>query len=295
MSATDANELVSIALPARNRESSIGEAIRSALGQTYPHFELIVVDDGSTDSTADVARSFSDERITVVRTESGGVSRARNVALGLMKGRYVAFLDSDDIYLPKKLESQVALLRSRPDIMCAYSPYIEIHKGVEKYHPCGMGEGDLFIKMFKGSFVNVNTILIRKECADAVGGFPDGFTTLEDYDYFLRLAERYTFGRVAETSSVYRMSERDEADDTSNYLHYLKYIDGCPERFEKLRRNMKAYNWKRGKVLYGLGKSHFRAGRMHEAEKTIREALKYRWQPDVAFFLIKHKRKLRSG
>jgi len=90
------------------------------------------------------------------------------------------------------------------------------------------------------------------------------------------------------------MSERDEADDTANYLHYLEYIDGCPERFEKLRGNMKAYDWKRGKVLYGLGKSHFRAGRFEEAEKTIREALKYRWQPDVAFFLFKRLRKLRS-
>lgn len=284
---------VSIILPAYNRGHVIATAIQSVLDQTFSHFELLVVDDGSTDDTAAVVNNFSDDRIKYIPVKHGGVSRARNHALKIMGGDYVAFIDSDDVYLPKKLEAQVSFLEAHPKFHVAYSPYIEKFKGNEKLHKCDNGNGNVFCKLFKNSFVNVNSILIRKDAAEAVGGFPENFTTLEDFDFFLRLADRFLWGFVDEVSSEYRMAERNQSHDTDNYLHYLEYVKSAPEKFETLKKNPAVYRWKYGKVLYGLGKSHMRAGRLEEAEKTIAEALKHRWQPDVLLTLYKCKKKLR--
>ena len=285
---------VSIILPTHNRGHVIPDAIRSVLEQTHRDFELLIVDDASDDDTQEKVQAFDDTRIQYHRVPRGGVSRARNFALERVAGDYVAFIDSDDLYLPRKLEAQVAFLEANPQVMVAYSPYVEVHRGKETFHSCRQKGQRVFLEMFKGSFVNVNSILVRREAAAAVGGFPEDFTTLEDFDFFLRLAEKYPFGFVEETSSVYRMSDRDEGGDIDRYLHYLEFVKGCRDRFEPLRKNPRAWRWKYGKVLFGLGKSYFRAGDYAEAERRIRESLANRWQPDAWLFYRKCKKKLKT-
>ena len=118
---TSQSELVSIMMPAYNAEKHIAEAIESVLAQTYLHWELLVVDDGSTDKTAVIAEKYTDSRIKYIHKENGGEASARNVALDISQGAFIAYLDSDDVWLPHHLEITMSYLQRSPEMDAVYT------------------------------------------------------------------------------------------------------------------------------------------------------------------------------
>src|SRR4051812_6975653 len=116
--------LVSVIVPAFNDERYLGEALKSALAQDYANKEIIVVDDGSTDSTPQILSTFSRE-IRVFRQSNGGAPVARNAAIAQARGKYLAFLDADDLWLPQKLSAQITYLEAHPDVGMVYSAWAE--------------------------------------------------------------------------------------------------------------------------------------------------------------------------
>lgn len=182
---------VTVVIPTYNRAQFIAEAIQSVLEQTFRDFELIVVDDGSTDDTAAVVSRFTDPRLRYIYQTNQERSAARNHGLRLARGEYVAFLDSDDVWLPAKLEHQVALLDARPAMGLVYTgAYIfEGQCTFMEQRPRCRGEV-LKALLMEDNVVcgSASTALVRRACFDSVGSFDENLRACEDWDMWLRLA-----------------------------------------------------------------------------------------------------------
>jgi len=184
--------LISVIIPTYNRGWIIKEAIDSVLSQDYRDFELIIVDDGSTDNTLEILNSYQDD-ITVLRQNNHGVSAARNRGIMAASGRFVAFLDSDDLWLPQKLSSQVDYFNLNPDAIICQTEEIWIRKSVrvnpKKRHkkPRGM----IFEQSLALCLVSPSAVMIRRSLFDEVGFFDEKLPVCEDYDLWLRISCRF--------------------------------------------------------------------------------------------------------
>jgi len=183
---------VSVIIPTYNRGWILKEAIDSVLAQDYKGFELIVVDDGSTDNTREILDSYGRD-IIVLRQTNQGVSAARNRGIAEARGRLVAFLDSDDIWLPRKLLRQVDFFNSTPAAVVNQTEEIWIRNGVrvnpKNRHrkPSGM----IFERSLGLCLVSPSAVMIPKNLFNAVGVFDENLPACEDYDLWLRISCRY--------------------------------------------------------------------------------------------------------
>jgi glycosyltransferase involved in cell wall biosynthesis len=183
---------VSIIIPTFNRAWSIKRAVDSVLAQDYQNIELIVVDDGSTDETPDQLASYGNT-ISRIRQKNKGVSAARNRGIAAASGRLIAFLDSDDYWLPQKLSTQVDFFLSHPDALICQTEETWIKNGRQmnpkKRHqkPSGM----MFSPSLHLCLISPSAVMVRKELLDDVGIFDETLPACEDYDLWLRATCRY--------------------------------------------------------------------------------------------------------
>ncbi|MCC7176508.1 MAG: glycosyltransferase [Bryobacterales bacterium] len=207
--------LVSVMMPAYNAERHIRQAIESALGQHYPDWELLIVNDGSTDGTAEIARGFTDARIRVIDQPNGGEAAARNTALRHMKGEFVSFLDTDDAYYPEHLEVIVGRLRSDPSLDAAYSDgYYCDQSGTvlqtlssRRLQPA---EGCIFEQVvYSSSMLGPPLcVVLRRRLAEELGLLFDTSITIgPDWDFFTRFSERARFAYVDRPTCLYRLHD----------------------------------------------------------------------------------------
>lgn len=202
---SDKLPLVSIVIPAYNAEAFIGQTLRSVLDQSYLSLEVIVVDDGSRDRTAELIEAFAkdDPRVTLLRQPNCGVVAARNAAIEKAQGDYIAPIDADDIWWPEKLEKQVqCMLTAGPSVGLVYVWSLAIDdRGVvlEEGYTASEEEGDVFRALLLYNFVgNASTPLIRRESLERVGCYRGQLNAQDlqgcaDWDLYLRIAERYHF------------------------------------------------------------------------------------------------------
>lgn len=196
---TEGPPTVTVIIPTFNRDQYLGEAIRSILCQTYPPAQVIVVDDGSTDSTREVASEFGD-RIEFVAKNNGGKSTAVNAGLNKAKGRYTWIFDDDDVALPDALERVVETLEDHPDCGFCYSGAYYAFTNPET-HGIGpiSGESDLprlgrqglLLALAQRCFLGGARVFARTECYRDIGGFDEALVRSQDYDFALRLAARF--------------------------------------------------------------------------------------------------------
>ena len=221
--------LISVIIPTYNRGWIIKEAIDSVLSQDYRDFELIIVDDGSTDNTLEILNSYQDD-ITVLRQNNHGVSAARNLGIMAASGRFVAFLDSDDLWLPQKLSSQVDYFNLNPDAIICQTEEIWIRKGVrvnpKKRHkkPWGM----IFEQSLALCLVSPSAVMIRRSLFDEVGFFDEKLPVCEDYDLWLRISCRFPVYLVDTPLIIKRGGHDDQLSASSGLdkfrIKYLKKI-----------------------------------------------------------------------
>lgn len=199
---------VSVIIPTYNRGKFIGAAIQSVLNQTFQDFEVVVVDDGSTDQTGDVVKAFASGKVKYVYQPNRGRSNARNHALGLAKGRYIAFLDSDDLYLPDKLALQVDYMDSHPEIGMIYtSAYCIDENGArmkDEYEATVSGWVYEHIAFFVPVTITLPTAMVRKEVFDKVGGFDEAMERFEDTDMWRRISKHYQINALHERTCLLR-------------------------------------------------------------------------------------------
>jgi glycosyltransferase involved in cell wall biosynthesis len=184
--------LISVVIPTFNRGWALREAVDSVLSQEYPEYELIVVSDGSTDDTAEILADYGD-RIAVIRQENRGVSAARNRGVREAAGSLIAFLDSDDLWLPGKLETQAAFFQARPDALICQTEETWVRNGrrVNPKNRHKKPSGDIFLPSLELCLVSPSAVMMRRELFEVMGGFDESLPACEDYDLWLRIGCRY--------------------------------------------------------------------------------------------------------
>ena len=223
---------VSVVLPTYNRAHTVRTAIDSVLAQSYEDFELIVVDDGSTDDTPTVVSDVSDHRVQYLRfPENRGANVARNAGIRAADGQYIAFQDSDDVWRPRKLELQVRTFERAPeDVGVVYTGYYRVSDGDRQYGPRGKEtlSGDVHEEMLKGNgwFIPTAVAAVRQACFDAVGLFDERLQRLQDWEMWLRLSERYEFELVNKPLLEKPMEQDDVSlrSDTEAFIHGMELI-----------------------------------------------------------------------
>jgi glycosyltransferase involved in cell wall biosynthesis len=201
--------LISVVIPTYNSEKTIKQTIESVLKQTFYDLELIIINDGSTDSTLEVISQFQDSRIKVFSFDNAGGNVSRNRGLERATGEFVSFLDADDLWTPDKLESQLIALKENPQAAVAYSwtDYID-EQG--KFLLSGThitAHGKVYEQMLVSNFLeNGSNPLIRREALVELGGFDEILTAAQDWDMWLRLAQNFDFIAVPGVQILYRIS-----------------------------------------------------------------------------------------
>ena len=201
---------ISVVVPAYNAERTILETISSLQWQTFSDFEIIVINDGSTDLTLGRLSTVWDARLKVFSYENAGVSIARNRGLQHATGDFITFIDADDLWTPNKLESQFAALNQCPQAGVAYSRTCFMDEQGKAFHVDNttLPEGDVYAKLLTKNFLLSpgSNPLVRRQALESVNGFDPSLTHGEDWDLYLRLASRWEFVAVSQPQVFYRQS-----------------------------------------------------------------------------------------
>ncbi len=240
--------MFSVIIPLYNKEGSIRATLQSVRAQTFTDFELIVVDDGSTDDSFAVASKVKDERIRLIHKENGGVSSARNVGIKASQYPYVALLDGDDYWAPTFLEEQLALIEEFPEASLWGVNYAFV-KG-DKCEPCRQGMGDGFRGYVKGYFSSSHndlfcssSVVARKDVFEKVGFFDERIASSEDLDMWYRIILHYPVVYYDKVLAYYNQNaENRVAYDTDVRFPLSKDIKYYIDKFEADFKNNKDFS-----------------------------------------------------
>jgi len=241
--------IVSVILPTYNREKTLPRAIDSVLKQTFQSWELLIWDDGSTDNTHEVVSGYSDSRIKYFFSENRGVTYARNRAIAVAHGKYQAFLDSDDEWLPEKMADQVEVLDAYPAVDILFSDFFNINLSTNEQYQVfpryaqamshldidkikdelsiivkGLGKAIAF-----DNFVATDTVIVRREVFDKVGYFNEDLRNFEDFELWWRMDLAGVRFAYMKQPYLRRYKSYDTLSSSSilTYCHILKGLDCC--------------------------------------------------------------------
>lgn len=240
--------IVSVIIPTYNASLFIAETISSILSQSMPEFEIIIVDDGSTDNTLKIVQDLAriDKRIRYFIQERSGVSVARNRGIKESVGRYIAFIDHDDLWMPQKLEKQLAifnkdsqlgLIFSRASIMMANGESTGLVGGIARFH-----RGYIFRELFSEHFVPISTVLIRRDVFDGLDEWFDKTMEMaEEVDLFLRIAYNWKIDYSGEILAKWRMHPNNDSRLRRSLLikDYKRIIDRLKEKIPDFEKKYK--------------------------------------------------------
>jgi glycosyltransferase involved in cell wall biosynthesis len=260
---------VSVIIPTYNRAGLLSTAIDSVLAQTYANLEVIVVDDGSTDGTSEVVGGYADPRVVGVHVEHTGVLGAvRNAGLARAGGEWVAFLDSDDAWLPEKLDRQATELERRPEVglVCTNAEIVDGRDaltGAPFVDPGLRADGHVFERLVGSNFVIVSTVLARRALVERVGRFAEMplLHGVEDYDLWLRLALVTEFVYIPSALALYRKhpgSMNQDADLARHWRALLCIMDRTQKELQGRadgRASLRAVSRRRETLLIHLAEA----------------------------------------
>ena len=218
----------SVIIPTYNRFEFLDRAVVSVIKQSEKDFELIIVDDGSTDQTSEyisnLLKKFSNAPLYSVKTENRGVSAARNTGVGLAKGEWIAFLDSDDEWKKNKLKIQRKFISENPHLSWLHGNEIWLKNGVhlnqKKCHQ--KSGGDIFIKSLRRCLISPSAVVIRKELFNQSGGFDESFVVCEDYDLWLRLLIKNEIGFCSEKVVIKHGGHDDQLSEKFKGMDHFR-------------------------------------------------------------------------
>ncbi len=220
---------VSVVVPCYNNTLFVRQSVESVLSQDYPNIEVIVVDDGSTDDSIAKLAIFGN-RIRVIQQPNQGPAAARNRGIRHATGEFIAFNDSDDLWLPGKVSAQVSYLLRHPEFIACFCSF-EVWDGKSALPEAAVGHqssaisiipeatGWLYLKLLKESVIHTITIMIRREIVTEVGFFNESLRIGEDHEYWLRLSRRGKMAKLDHLSALYR----DNLTSTTHQVHSKNY------------------------------------------------------------------------
>lgn len=251
---------VSVVIPTYNAEFFISDTINSVLNQTYKDFEIILVDDGSTDNTDRIVAQQHAGKVKYIRQKNSGVSSARNKAISMTKGDFIAFIDCDDIWLENKLEAQVSILKKSKELGLVFSnAYILDEKGrrlKDFFKIVRPHSGMVFNKLVQDNFIPMLTAVVKREALDRVGLFDPRYKIAEDWDIFLRIARVYPVTYINQPLAEYRIHKYSHSKNRKLMLRECidilnKYINSVNEEIRlKLKGRLSLYNSMLGIIYF---------------------------------------------
>ncbi|MFC1941147.1 glycosyltransferase [Chloroflexota bacterium] len=262
-----------------NRAHMLREAIESVLNQTYEDFELIVVDNYSSDNTEPLVKSYSDKRIRYFKNQNNGfIGINRNFGIEKSHGEYIAFLDDDDLWLPEKLTRQVQLLDSDKEIGLIYSDCCVIDSNGDLiansyFHGRKPVRGNTSGEFFQNNPVPMLTVVIRKEVLDKIGMFNPIYRMALDYDLWLRIAEYYPIDYIEQSLAKYRVHSESgyHLNTVSHYQETLQIMDDWLSREKDTKRRfIGKIKQNKVRVYLSLISYHFQN---HNRGKALRESV----------------------
>ncbi|MER2152809.1 MAG: ATP-grasp fold amidoligase family protein [Solibacillus sp.] len=265
------NPLVSIIVPTFNRAQLVKEAISSVLNQTYRNFEIIVIDDNSTDNTAELISKINDGRIYYFRlNKNQGAPAARNLGLKKASGQLIAFLDSDDQWVSKKLEKQIALFEREQQIGLVYTGIKFINSQFERILVPKV-RGDISKSILKKNYVGpTSSVVIKKALIDEVGGFDVTLPSCQDWDLFIRIGQVCEIDYIAEPLVLYF-----EHEGTRISTNPKAVVTGHLKIYSKYRQHIKALSMKeKQKHFLNMGKILLKASLL-KVDKNIIEKSRF--------------------
>jgi glycosyltransferase involved in cell wall biosynthesis len=274
--------LISIVIPSYNGAAFLTEAVDSALNQTYHPTEVIIVDDGSTDDTRSVLERYGD-RIRYVYQKNRGLAGARNSGIMVSNGSFLAFLDSDDVWFPEKLEKQYPFFLRDQRIGLVHSDVYDWYpeRGEKAINNCGRHcfDGDCLSQLYKENRVLPSSVVLKKHCIDSVGVFDEKLRSAEDWDLWIRVARRFLFGYVDEPLVLYRqhignMSRNYALMHEGELQVVRKHFFTPPSRGERL--GGQCIRERLFRLNFGLGYHYFKEKNFDKARGYFKSALKNR-------------------
>ncbi|TET98119.1 MAG: glycosyltransferase [Candidatus Stahlbacteria bacterium] len=262
---------VSVIIPTYNRANMIEETIQSVLNQTFQDFEIIIVDDASTDDTERIIKNIDDDRIRYLRHERNkGGSAARNTGIMKARGKYIALFDSDDVWVKEKLERQIDVIENSK-----LYPGV-VYSGVKYIDSNGRWKGTV-VPFFKGNIHSYlleenivlgggSTALIRKDCFDKAGLFDENFTSRHDLDLWIRIARKYNFDYVKTPLVYIRIHKNRITEDLNMKINSRKLL------FNKIYDELKRDRRKIARYFYETGILYLRVGNMAAGRRYLLKA-----------------------
>jgi len=279
---------VSVIIPTYNRAHLIGRAIQSVLNQTYKDFELIIVDDGSTDNTEDIIKEFQkkDKKINYIRHEKNkGGSAARNTGIKAARGEYIAFLDSDDEWLRNKLESEIEILNNKKDYVICSTGHTFIKEENEKIISKKCSKKQIISQKFvlRSECLTTNDFTVTKKATLKIGGFDEKLPARQDWDFWIRITSiGLGFQIPIITVNKYVMRNDQISSGIKNKLKGTEII------FKKHKKLFLLDSIAHKRILGTLGLMNLLNGSNVDAIKYFRESYKYtkKWSKKAKLAII---------
>ena len=234
--------LISVIIPVYNGERTVLETVQSVLAQTFTHFELIIINDGSSDRTLELLEAVDDPRVRIFSYENGGLPVARNRGIEQAQGEYITFIDADDLWTPTKLSDQLMALQSNPDAGLAYSWTLTMDDKTGALHPGKFVsfDGDVYGQMLLSNFIaSGSNAMLTAEAIQNIGEFDAALTSCEDWDYWLRVAARWPFVVVPKPQILYRqsssaMSSKVDVMEHNHMVVHRRAFQNAPSHLKTL-------------------------------------------------------------
>ena len=270
----------SVVIPTYNSEELLNRCLTSVFSQTYQDFEIIVVDNSSTDGTQKVLKSFADQKLKVITVNNNGIiAHSRNKGIKNAKGKWIAFLDSDDVWKPEKLEKVRDAVKHNPEvILVCHDEWQAVNGEITKRLRYGPRGRDLYERLLlKGNCLSTSAVSICKDIANNIEGFSErnDFVTAEDYEYWIRLAQVGDFYFINEVLGEYHIHNDNQSRNVK--IHADAVISVKEYHFDlwqqKFLHKRNAVKHARGRMWAGVGASFMKVNKFNDALNCSRKAI----------------------
>lgn len=263
------NPVISVIIPTFNRLSLLKETVDSVRQQTFRAFEIIVVNDGCTDGTREWLRSQPDLRI--LEQTNSGIATSRNNGAGAAKGKWLAFLDHDDLWAPDKLGVQAAFVKQNPEVALVAARHVRLGKRYRSPRRPAWIKGDLFVKEFSESFIHTSSVMIRKDVFERIRGFPIQYRFADEFDVWLKIAAAFPIAYVDIPLVFIRFYESNTSHDRIGVR--TDTYDILTENYDPERIPLRVFLRTLSDHDISFGRAYLNAGDLREALNWFRRSV----------------------
>jgi glycosyltransferase involved in cell wall biosynthesis len=268
-------------MPCFNHDKFVVQSAEAILGQSEPDLELIIVDDCSSDDSWEIIQAIAklDSRVKTIRhTHNQGASRSRNDGLRVATGKFIGFCDADDIWEREKLSVQMGLLQAKPEYQVTYCDTRIVDENgsptgqrfSQRFAQPKSPSGWLFPELIRGNFINMQSVLLRKECVDRVGCFDEGINWVEDWWYWVKVSQHYQFLYSPEILAKYRVHSK-----STNVMQKRGY---CLNRYKVFKRALREFHDLHGPtkadIFYQMGCELCSLGKRRLGRRAFRDSIR---------------------